>query len=70
MWHDIRYAFRLLARNPGFSLVAVLTLALALSASSAVFTYIDITTLRSLPVAPPWPVAPGAGPAGCRPMTS
>ena len=50
---DIRYAFRMLARNPGFSAVVVVTLALGIGANTAIFSLIDALMLRSLPVRNP-----------------
>ena len=50
---DIRYAFRMLARNPGFSVVVVVTLALGIGANTAIFSLIDALMLRSLPVRNP-----------------
>lgn len=50
---DLVYGARMLARNPGFTAVAVLSLALGIGANTAIFTLIDSVILRSLPVANP-----------------
>jgi predicted permease len=49
--HDLRSALRLLARQPGFSLVIVVTLALGIGANTAIFAAVDALFLRSAPVA-------------------
>jgi predicted permease len=50
---DLRHAFRLLRLNPGFTTVAVLTLALGIGANTAIFQLIDSIRLRTIPVKDP-----------------
>src|ERR1700686_5433179 len=50
---DVRYALRALCSSPGFSAVAILSLALGIGANTAIFSLIDAVILKSLPVRHP-----------------
>jgi len=53
MLSDLKYALRQAAKSPGFTITVVLILAFGIGANTAVFTFIDATLLRSLPVRDP-----------------
>ena len=53
LWQDVQYGCRLFVGSPGFTVIAVLSLAIGIGANSAIFSFADALLLRPLPVARP-----------------
>jgi len=53
LWQDLHFGFRLIRKNPGFSAVVVLTLAIGIGANTAIFSVVNAVLLRSLPFKDP-----------------
>src|SRR5258707_14537836 len=57
IWNDLRFGARLLRKNPGFAMVAIIALALGIGANTTIFQLLDAVRLRTLPVQAPQQLA-------------
>jgi putative ABC transport system permease protein len=74
MLPNLRFALRSLLKTPGFTTVAVLTMAVAIGACASLYSVLQAVVLRPLPYPNPdslvsiWNTQPGAEPRGTRPL--